>query len=431
MTLRPTGGPPRGPAGDQLAAFAARPYAYLSDLWHQGDIVGIELGGLPTAVVYDLDAIHTVFADRLDHIGRSVIFEQLSHALGNGLLTNYDWTTWHPRRRVITGPLGPRAVGRYVTRMGTIIDTQLATWPRHEEIELHDRVRTLTLHVVADLLFSEDLTTDAVLRIEDAVEAIHCWAEADPTLTDPDHEPDGYRTAIDGVDDYIAEVVARRDPAAPGDDLLGVLLAASHAMPDVLDTTAVRDELITLVLTGHDTVAGTTTFALDLVARHPGTAHADPRHIIDETLRLFPPGHMTNKGVVKDLTLGDRVIPAGWEIVVPQHVLSRAERFVPRPEQFLPERWIEKSPLAMNPRAYFPFLTGPKSCVGRHFAMLEATEIVSRFLRDARLRPLEVAPPDGRYFAITFSPDRPVRHVVEPVTAPAPSPISSAGATPG
>ena len=94
-------------------------------------------------------------------------------------------------------------------------------------------------------------------------------------------------------------------------------------------------------------------------------------------------------------------------------MLYRDEHYFERPDEFVPERWEDDSPLHLVPRAYFPFLTGPKFCVGRHFAILEAVEFVSRFLARFDHEMLHPTPPEGRPFALTFAPDRPMPCVLK------------------
>ncbi len=399
---------PSGPSGDQFAEYAAAPFEYLRALRRHGTIVGIDLGGTPTAVLYDLDAIHAVFADKLDHVGRAAVFDRLSHATGNGILTNYDWDTWQPRRKRIVKPLGARAVGQFQRRMIAIIEECLSGWPLGAHDDLAEQVRGLTLRVVADLLFTTDLTAEAEAVIDRAVQEIHAWAEADPANADTAGEPESFRAAIAALDAFIASVIDGRDRADPGDDMLGILIAASNEADPPLDRRGVRDEAVTLILAGHETVTNTIAFGLDLVARHPETRDADPRHIVDETLRLCPPVHVTNKAIVKDLDLGPVTIPAGWDVLVPEYVIYRDPRHFERPDEFLPHRWGEAAELRLERRAYFPFLTGPKFCVGRHFAVLEATEAIGRFLARFDIEMLDPEPPWGREFALSFAPDRPL-----------------------
>jgi len=402
-----------GPTGDQFELFEADPFAYLRDLQRHGDIVGIDLGGIQTAVLYDLDDIHRLLADKLDHIGRAAVFTRLSHATGSGILTNYDWTTWHPRRRRIVKPLGARKVGQFHDRMVAIIEDHLDTWSVGEEFDLYDAVRNVTLPVVADLLFTEDLTTEAINVIETAVDEIHHWAEADPANSNVEDEPPAFRAAMDALDAFINDVIARRDPADPGDDLLGLLIAGVSEPEPTIDAQGVRDEAITLILAGHETVTANVSFALDFVGRHPDKRACDPRHIVDEAMRLQPPVHLTARSIVKDFEVDGTTIPAGWEALIPEYVLYRDTQYFERPHEFLPERWEEDSPMHLVPRAFFPFLTGPKFCVGRHFAILEAVEFVTRFLARFDHEMLNPTPPEGRPFALTFAPDRPMPCVLK------------------
>ena len=397
-----------GPAGDQIDAMAEDMFGYLLGLQRYGDAVSIELAGAQTAVLYDLDAIYRVLADKLEHVGMAPVFERLSHATGSGILTNYHWPTWHPRRRRIVKPLGARSVGRFRERMTAIIDDEFASWPVNEEFDLYPAVRRLTLRVVADLLFSADLTEEAVAVIDRAVEEIHAWAESDPANDDLTNEPESFRSAIADLHTLIDSVIVTRNGAEPGGDMIGVLLAAAAEPDPPLDIAGVRDEAVTLILAGHETVTNTISFAIDLLGRNQAGRGGEPRHIVDETLRLYPPVHVTNRAIIVDFDLDGFTLPAGWEVIIPEYVIYRDERHFERPGEFLPDRWSDHSRLTLNRRAYFPFLTGPKFCVGSHFALLEATEAVGRFVARFNHEMGDPEPPWGREFALSFAPDRPL-----------------------
>ena len=397
-----------GPAGDQFDTMAADMFGYLRDLRRHGDAVAIDLAGVNTAVLYDLDAIYRILADKLEHVGMAQVFERLSHATGSGILTNYHWPTWHPRRRRIVKPLGARSVGQFHRRMVAIIDEELDSWPTGTAFDLHRTVRQLTLRVVADLLFTTDLTSDATAVIDRAVEEIHAWAESDPANADLVNEPESFTAAVADLHALIDSVIASRDPGRPGNDMIGVLLAAAAEPDPPLDAAGVRDEAVTLILAGHETVTNTISFAVDLLGRNPAARSREPRHIVDETLRLYPPVHVTNKAIVADLDIGGFTLPAGWEVLIPEYVIYRDDRHFERAAEFLPDRWNDRSRLRRDRRAYFPFLTGPKFCVGSHFALLEATETIDRFLARFDHEMLDPEPPWGREFALSFAPDRPL-----------------------
>ena len=191
--------------------------------------------------------------------------------------------------------------------------------------------------------------------------------------------------------------------------MIGVLVAAAAGPDPPLDGAGVRDEAVTLILAGHETVTNTISFAVDLLGRNPAARGCEPRHIVDETLRLYPPVHITNRAIVADFDIGGFTLPAGWEVLIPEYVIYRDQRHFERPCEFLPGRWDDRSPLRLNRQAYFPFLTGPKFCVGSHFALLEAIESVGRFAARFRHEMLDPKPPWGREFALSFAPDRPLQ----------------------
>ncbi len=400
--------PADGPAGDQIESFATHQFEFLRSLERYGSAVWIELGGTPTLVLYNLETIHRVFGDKLVHVDMPSLSRRLQAVTGSGLLTNFFWPTWHPRRRLIVKPVGARAVGRFAARMASIIDEELNGWPVNENFELRDRVHAMTLRVVADLLFSESLTAEAIGVVGRIVDEIHAWSESDPANLNVTEPPAAFREALADVDGYIGSVIASRDPAAPGDDMLGILISAITDDGVPIDVTGVRDEAITMVLAGHETVTATISFAIDLVGRHWHTRALDRRWIVDETLRLYPPVHFLTRLISQDFDVGGFTIPAGCEVLIPIITIARDERYFERAGEFLPERWAEDSPLRMERRAYFPFLTGPKFCVGSHFALLEATEAVGRFLDRFQHEMLDPEPPWGREFALSFAPDRPL-----------------------
>ena len=99
--------------------------------------------------------------------------------------------------------------------------------------------------------------------------------------------------------------------------------------------------------------------------------------IIKETLRLFPPNRSTAREAIKDCRLGGHRIPAGSQVVMPQWVVHRDERFFDRPNDFIPDRWTAEFEENMHRYAYFPFGGGPRLCIGRSFAMVEMALVLA------------------------------------------------------
>jgi cytochrome P450 len=168
-----------------------------------------------------------------------------------------------------------------------------------------------------------------------------------------------------------------------------------------------RDELITILLAGHETTASTLSWAWYLVGRHPEAAaalHAEavevlgdrtPDHedlarlpytttVIQETMRLYPPvWGLTRKSVAADVIDGYRV-PAGADVMISPYTLHRHPGFWPEPDEFRPERFATSATPVAHRYAYIPFGAGPRVCVGSHLGMMEATLIAAMVARDFR-----------------------------------------------
>jgi cytochrome P450 len=399
--------PVAGPPGDLLDEFMNNQFEFIRSLESYGSAVSIDLAGTEAVWLFDLPSIQQVLVDKLEHVDMSPLLRRLQVITGSGLLTNYTWEQWQPRRRLIHKPIGFRALGAFLERMRSIIEERIASWPVDEEFELKSKLHDVTLRVVADLLFSESITEEAIDAINRLVVELHAWSEADPANENVSDPPVSFSDALDAVDAYVREVIESRDMEDPGDDMLGVLISAISDDGRPIDAAGVRDEAVTLVLAGHETVTATIAFAIDLVGRNPSTRSADRRHIVDETLRLYPPVHFLSRLIKKDFDVGVCTLPAGCEVFFPMIQLARDERYFERPDEFLPERWSPESQLHMDRRAYFPFIGGPKLCVGSHFALAEATAFMELFLDRYDFDLLDPVAPWGREFALTFLPDRP------------------------
>jgi cytochrome P450 len=208
-------------------------------------------------------------------------------------------------------------------------------------------------------------------------------------------------------------VIARRRAAiGTGDDVLALLLRAADA--GELTAAEVRDELVTLVIAGHETVASCLTWVLHLLAGAPevrtrlheeldGLAGRDPswgdlpalrytRAVVDEALRLYPPAWVITRRAAAPDTVAGVDIPAGTLVILSPWLLHRRADRWPDPERFDPSRFLGDAPAARAARdpAYLPFGAGPRLCIGRDLALVETVLVLAALLRDR-----EVTRPPG------------------------------------
>ena len=194
---------------------------------------------------------------------------------------------------------------------------------------------------------------------------------------------------------------------------MDLLIAGLRANNGSVDRTAVRDELVTFLVAGHETVASALTWAWYLLAKHPDTADelADEatrvlgegppqlsdlselvlsRAVVDETLRLYPPAWVITRKLTKESELTNDVLPAGSLVIMSPWIVQRHESVWSEPERFDPQRFVGVD--ARGQAGYLPFGLGPRICVGRDFALTEATVVLSVLAREFRFELLDSAP---------------------------------------
>jgi cytochrome P450 len=206
-------------------------------------------------------------------------------------------------------------------------------------------------------------------------------------------------------------LVAQRkaSPSASGDDVLTRLLESTAKESDKrVGDRRMRDELVTLLLAGHETTASTVGWTLNLVSQHPSVrqrlheeavsvygsrrpAYEDltrlryTNMVLQETMRLFPPVWILPRRALADDEVGGYHVPAGADVLISPYTLHRHPRYWPEPLRFDPERFDPDVPSNRPRYAHLPFGAGPRFCVGNHLGMMEATFIVSTLMRDLRL----------------------------------------------
>ncbi|MGE0489981.1 MAG: cytochrome P450 [Vulcanimicrobiota bacterium] len=319
--------------------------------------------------------------------------------LGNGLLTAEGDDHLHQRRLVQPAFRRQRIAG-YADTM--VECAQRLAVELEGQVDIHRVMMDLALGIVSRTLLGTDLEHEH-RRIGRALEQAlgQFQLTTMPFFPLLRHLPlpsvrrfDQARRELDEVVESILE--AHRQGRASQDSLVALLAE--------VEPTRVRDEVMTMLLAGHETTANALTFAIYLLAQNPDAAanfHAEvdtvlgqrrarsddyhdlvyTRQVVDETLRLFPPAWMVGRRSLEDLDWGTYQVPAGTILLAPQWLLHRDARYFDRPTEFVPERWAQGSPARY---AYFPFGGGTRICIGEGFARMEAVLVLATLAQKVR-----------------------------------------------
>ncbi|WP_280586413.1 cytochrome P450 [Halorubrum sp. Boch-26] len=464
---------PPGPIGDPLFGngrqFADDPFSFMracADSY--GDVVRFDLGPRETYLLTNpADIERVLVADAEQYRKPQFGDDAMDTLLGDGLLMS-EGETWQRQRKLANPSFHNRRIGALDETMVGHTESQLADWNDGDVVDIQLEVARLTVKIIVSAMFGADITDEEVKTVQEKLEPLGARFEPDPRRFlipnwVPTRENREFDAAIDTLESVIDGIVDRRrgterdpsvDPAGPegvavrgpagdgdGDlpmDLLSVLLRARDR--DEQTDENLRDELVTMLLAGHDTTALALTYTFYLLSNHPearervaseaeaavdggraadesttadgGPSASDVRdmefteRVLNESMRLYPPVYTLFREPKLDVKLGGYRIPEGSALMLSQWVVHRSPRWYDDPETFDPSRWTPER-RSQRPRfAYFPFGGGPRHCIGKAFSLLEAKLILAKVCSQYDL---EYEGPDlSLRGSLTMHPDHPV-----------------------
>jgi cytochrome P450 len=379
-----------------------------------GDVVAFRFGPIRACLLAHPDHVqHVLQKNHRNYDKNAFSYRRLKALLGDGLITA-DGAVWQAHRslsqpafhrRLLEGvaAAGARAAGR-------IAEHWRARAADGEPTDVRRDMMGAALEVAAEVMFGADVQGEARPVGEALDEALagvlrRVYALLPLPLVVPTPANLRFRGALGRLHAVVQELIERRRRSAERhDDLLALLMEG-------LDDRALRDELITFLLAGHETTASALVWTFHLLGRHPAVAarlqaevgqalggrtpvlddlpHLGyARMVLEETMRLYPPVWVVDRNVVGDEIIGGYRIRQGTLIMLSQYVTHRHPEFWPEPERFDPERFAPDAARARPRYAYFPFIGGPRMCIGAQFAMTEATLILAQLATRFRLTPV-------------------------------------------
>lgn len=378
-----------------------------------GDVVSFRFFNVPICLLSHPDDIEYVLVKNQTNFVKSRDYRVLVHVMGEGLLTA-EGEAWREQRRLVQPAFRHENIVEYGKVMVESATRMMDGWEDGESLDIHREMTRLTLEVVTRALFGTsvlDRAADVARGLQLMMEEFTWHANLSFVLPEFMPLPVGFRLrrGIRLLDDVFRTITEeRRSNSAKAQDLLGEILSMRHEDGSGVSDRELRDEMMTLLLAGHETTAVALSWTWFLLARHPEVAaqlHNEVREVlgdrkptvadiprlrytdcvVKESMRLYPPAWGIGRKALADFEVGGYRLPAGTTVFMMQWITHRDARFFPEPNRFRPERWTDD---AMQPGklprfAYFPFGGGPRKCIGASFASMEAVlllaSIVQRF----------------------------------------------------
>ena len=324
-------------------------------------------------------------------------------AFGEGLLT-VEGEEWAAQRDMLQPLFTRDSVMDYADGMVEQIRRRSDRWSDGDRLELQREFTHMTLDVLFATVLGRELAVDGDERLRRAAEELHDWFIPTSYML-PDWVPTPARrrfrkgkAALQAEAGRLLEEKAGDAPTDPteAEDLLSLLVGLREAGVDdsgMLTDERLRDQMVTIIFAGHDTTTTSLTFAFWALANHPEVRerfHAEvddldgpptmddledlpvTERVVTETLRLYPPVYSLPRRSTEPTAFDGYRIPADSRVILPLRHVHRDPRFFEDPETFRPSRWDGDLRGELHDFAYAPFGGGPRICIGREFALLEA-----------------------------------------------------------
>jgi cytochrome P450 len=388
-----------------------------------GDTFTMKLAGEGAMVmVSHPEAVREVFtaSPELLHAGEAnrILFP----VVGANSVLLLDGDAHKEQRRLLMPSFRGSHLQGYVNTMRDIAEAEIARWPRGEPVRLHPRMQTLTLEVILRVVFGlehgERLDRLRVALRRMLALTTNAFAQMMLLVVGPQQMRTALaRRLLREVDRLLSEEIdARRqvDDLDERTDVLSMLLQAKHADGHPMSDAEVRDELITLLLAGHETTASGLAWAVERIIRHPdihsrlveetrGDAHEYIDAVVKESLRLRPVLSLVGRRLKAPMVIGGVPLPAGVAVVPSIYLMHRRPEIYPDPEQFRPERFLGDH---AGTYTWIPFGGGARRCLGATFAECEMRIVLGALFASNQIRPDRHAPEPVHRRSITHVPGR-------------------------
>jgi cytochrome P450 len=371
----------------------------------------------PVVLATSPQGIRDILGRKDDYVEKTVVHHEMRHLLG-GNLFDLLHDEWLPRRRALQPVFTKRHVRQFGGHMSQAAEMVAARWPDGDEVDLDAQCRTLTMRALGRSVLGLDLDDRAEAVAEPMQAALKYIADralrpvrAPRWLPTPARRR--AREATAALRQLALEILqaCREDPERDAPLVRALIAATDPVTGQSLSDSDICDELIVFMIAGHDTTATALAYALWALGRHPhlqervveevaqlGDRELTPDdmsqlsytiQVLHEALRLCPPGATGARIAMRDVEIDGYRVEAGTMLLFGIMSVQRDSLYWDSPLTFDPDRFSPENSKGRDRWQYLPFGGGPRSCIGDHFAMLEATLALATMVRRVEIHSLE------------------------------------------
>ncbi|MFE0923428.1 cytochrome P450 [Streptomyces nigra] len=395
----------RLPVVGHLPRLLMNPLAFLASLPQEQEITTVFIGGRPIYFLTSHRLVRSLLTGEAGAFTRGLVFEKAARVLGQGIIVS-DGEQHRRNRRLIQPAFQQHKIEQYVEIMRSVVEKRSSAWTAGQPVTLNAETHETAVEILTRTLFRSDLADRAAGNVKRAFPGIvagitvqalypYPWMEKLPLPVNRHYD----RSAALFHDVVHAVIAEQRKNPAPDDSLLGTLINARD-QHDAFSEAELRDETITMLIAGTETVSTTLAWFFHELAHHPEAeqrlvdelqtqlgdrpiSFQDFRTLpytaaaINEAVRLHHPNWFLSRRAVSSVTLGGHRIPAGGEVAFSPSTMNRDPETFDHPLRFDPDRWLDGRADDLPHSAYMPFGSGRHKCFGDTYALAELTVSVA------------------------------------------------------
>jgi cytochrome P450 len=360
--------------------------------------------GRKLVILSDPQAVKTVFTAPPEVAPSAAGDSPIAPVMGPSSVITLIGPEHMRQRKLLLPPFHGERMREYEETIVQATRRSMRDWPLGEPMRLDQRTRAITLEVILRAVFG--IEAERMERLRSAISGLLTPAQLPQLLLFALRRPTGERPTgqigrgLDHLDAVIYEEIARRreqSDLAQRADILSLLMLARDEDGQAMTDAELRDELVTLLLAGHETTATAVAWAVERLVRHPdklarlvaeidaGESEEYMQAVVSETLRVRPVVPLVVRSLQEPLAVGETVLPAGTRVAPSIHLTNRNPRVYEAPAEFRPERFLDSAGgRDIIPFSWIPFGGGIRRCIGASFATLEMKLILRTALSELR-----------------------------------------------